>query len=126
MINYFKSIFQKFDRWVRSRYELPKGSITFSDVGFSVEFRGRHSRVEWSQVNRINAFKRDLFSVDLICLEFHQEGVEAPVEIDEEMDGYAVLKKILPDKFEGFDRDWWPKVAHPAFATNFSKLWARK
>jgi hypothetical protein len=70
----------------------------------------------------IHAFKRDLFTVDLICLAFSlPDGV---VQVDEEMVGYQSLLAELPSHYPGYYAGWWEKVAHPPFATNWTLLWS--
>ena len=81
--------------------------------------------VTFAKVSRINAFKRDLFSTDLICLVFYQDESELPIEINEEMEGFEQLGNRLPGIFSGFDEGWYAKVVKPAFATNLTEVWKR-
>lgn len=45
-------------------------SITTTDDGFSVDSKPQLA-MEWKDIKKIVAFKRDLFTLDLICLGFH-------------------------------------------------------
>ena len=106
-------------------FQPERPRILVSDGGFELAGAVPHPiAVGWSQVNQINAFKRDLFSIDLICFEFYLEKGTV-VEVDEEMENFDRLVEVLPVRFEGFDTGWWDKVAKPAFATNFTEVWRR-
>jgi hypothetical protein len=80
--------------------------------------------VLWGATNCINAFKVDLFTIDMICFEFYQ-GDGSRIEINEQMGGFDLVVEVLPGRFKGFDRDWLGKVAKSAFATNFTELWKK-
>lgn len=77
--------------------------------------------LEWREVHRICGYKRDLITVDLICLAFEsQRGV---AEIHEEMEGYKAVIECLPSLFPGLAPRWWTTVAFPPFQTNFTTIW---
>jgi hypothetical protein len=106
---------------------VEKSKIILYDLGFELIDKDGHPHpVFWSNVGRINAYKVDLFAYDLICFEFHLLDKKAVLEVNEEMEGFDLLLKTLPGRFEGFDTEWWSKVVHPAFATNFTELWKRR
>ena len=116
----------KFNR----HYAKHHGTLVLTAQGIRLERYSVQGRIialspvwslRWRQVQAIHAFKRDLLSVDLICLAFAlPDGV---VEVDEEMEGYHSLVTELPNRFPGIDAGWWEKVAHPPFATNWTTLW---
>jgi hypothetical protein len=111
---------------MKDRDDHRTGTIVVDDSGFQViDTKRNRNLVRWSEVWRIQAFKRDLFAVDLICFQLYLDGTEQIVEVDEQMDGFAAFEKILPEKFKGFDPDWFPKVANPAFAPNLTEIWIR-
>ena len=105
-----------------SRSEPPPALLVRED-GFSFLGPDQETRVRWSDVKEIFAFKRDLFSVDLICIGFRVQDDGTFCEIDEMMPGYGGLLAVLPDVFPGFKTDWSHDVAIPAFATNLATLW---
>jgi hypothetical protein len=110
----------------RATPEERKISITdqgFDIIGLTTNFK--YCTVTWVKVYRINAYKADLFSIDLICLTFQQEDSDQLVEIHEDMDGFKQLAGILPQRFCGFEDIWYSKVLKPAFATNFTEVWKR-
>ena len=89
---------------------------------------GKKERFEisWRDVEEVHAFKRDIFTVDLICLAFKRSGKEEYLEVHEEMSGYYDMLKSLPDRLPGFSESWFPDVAFPAFETNHRVVWRRE
>jgi hypothetical protein len=112
----------KFNR----QYAKHHGTLVLTTQGIRLERYSIQGRMialspvwsfRWREVQAIHAFN----SVDLICLAFDlPDGV---VEVDEEMEGYHSLMTELSDQFPSIDAGWWKKVAHPAFATNWTTLW---
>ncbi|HEX6731927.1 MAG TPA: hypothetical protein VF074_18065 [Pyrinomonadaceae bacterium] len=80
--------------------------------------------VAWKDVIRVEAFKRDLYVVDLICLKFLSED-NTTIEIDEEMDGWQSLIENLHEYLPGCQNfsEWFGAVALPAFKTNFRVIY---
>ncbi|HZE72360.1 MAG TPA: hypothetical protein VE135_22850 [Pyrinomonadaceae bacterium] len=82
--------------------------------------------VAWQDTVGIKAFKRDLYSVDLICLVILLKDNKA-VEINEEMGGWESLVKKLPEYLPGSQRfeEWFSAVACPAFKPNITAIYQR-
>jgi hypothetical protein len=80
----------------------------------------------WEDTLRIEAFKRDLYTVDLICLLIHLRD-NRTLEIDEEMDGWKSLVDKLPEYLPGCQNfeQWFSAVAFPAFKPNITKIYQR-
>ena len=98
-------------------------TITLTSHGFDVvSANGDRASVVWTEVREIVAFKRDLLTVDLICLGFRADESECWFEVDEECDGYEELITEVECRFE-IESDWRSNVALPAFDTNFRTLW---
>jgi hypothetical protein len=76
----------------------------------------------WTDVNEIAAWKRDLFIGDLVCIGLRVDNEPTYVECDEETPGWHALITALEARFH-FPRDWWSRVAFPAYATNWTVLW---
>jgi hypothetical protein len=90
-----------FSRLFRAR-STPSARITLTDAGFAVEgHRSPHAAVllEWSAVDRVEAFKRDLYALDLICLELRARG--SWVEVNEEMEGWDLLLSAMHERLPG-------------------------
>lgn len=80
-------------------------------------------QLSWDSVLEIFVFKRDLFSVDLICIGFRIDNEGVYFEIDEEMKGYKELESFLITRFKDIKKEWFTDVAFPAFETNLVSLW---
>ena len=78
-------------------------------------------RFSWREVSRILGFKRDLYSVDMICIAFVLR--DTTVEINEEMEGFESIVRGFEAHFPGLKTEWWNTVAFPPFATNWTTIW---
>ena len=100
--------------------------VICDDSGFSVVEHGRTlTRVAWTEVVEVFAFKEDLFTVDEICLGFrvHEDGTFRMV--NEDYIGYKELIAGLERRFSGIRTNWFSDVAFPAFAENRTTLWGQ-
>ena len=80
----------------------------------------------WCEVVSIDAFKRDLYGVDLICLAVSLKD-DSAVEINEEMSGWDSLVEKLPEYLSGCTTfgEWFEAVAFPAFQLNITAIYQR-
>lgn len=83
------------------------------------------SELRWSEVEEVHAYKRDLFTTDLICLAFKKMGKEEYYEIHEEMAGYHDLLEVLQIRLPNFTLEWFLDVAIPAFESKHRVIWKR-
>jgi len=108
-----------------------KSIIQCDESGFTVEHSfkdGSLKRIEvrWSDVKKVAAFKRDIYSYDLIGIEI--ESGEWVYELDEEMEGWQSMVDALPTNLPGAlpMANWWTQVAFPAFELNSTALFSRE
>lgn len=87
--------------------------------------KGGSSELRWSEVEEVHAYKRDLFTTDLICLTFKKSGREEYYEIHEEMAGYHDLLEVLQRRLPRLTLEWFLDVAFPAFETKHRVIWKR-
>jgi hypothetical protein len=105
-------------------------AITFDSIGFTVDaLRGSNREsvgMLWPEVSRAIAFKRDLVTVDCICL-FLARADGSGFELNEEMARWKSLMQALPKVLPGCKpwSEWFSVVAFPAFATNETEVYAR-
>ena len=80
----------------------------------------------WCDVVSINASKRDLYAVDLICLAIRLKDGSA-VEINEEMSGWDSLVQKLPEYLPRCATwgEWFEAVAFPPFQLNITAIYQR-
>jgi hypothetical protein len=96
-------------------------SIGFSDGGFTI--RGRQeSHVPWSNVAEIVAFKVDCGIYDTICLGVRPNGSDDFIILEEDSLGYKEFVAELERRFNLLP-NWWSRVAFPAFAENWTRIW---
>src|SRR3954452_2512725 len=81
---------------------------------------------QWDDAIVLTAFKRDLYVVDRICLEFELKDREI-IEVDEEMKGFDSLVQKLPEYLPGCKSfgEWFEVVAFPAFKLNTTQIFER-
>lgn len=82
--------------------------------------------LDWSQIVRVVAAKRDLFGRDLLCL-FFEMRPEGVIEVDESMTGWQDLLNALPARLPGALNadDWVARVLFPAFVESPVEVFAR-
>ena len=140
-----------YDRWIRPRIMRRRLDKTLamvraghyvpppkqSDFGLSIDATGitvsrRRAtsapphRIAWSDIVRVVAFKRDLLTVDCICLAIATTD-GTTTEVNEEMEGWEAFTGGLPKHLPG-SKDWtecFSEVAFPAFATNETVIFER-
>jgi len=88
-----------------------------SDIdAFAIEDGCSHCVVAWASVSRIIAYKIDLFVVDEICIDVVVDTGKR-CELDESMDGFSDFVENMERSLIGIEKEWWHKVAFPAFET---------
>jgi len=103
-------------------------ALSHDSTGFAVvDDRGNRHPYSWDGVLRATAFKRDLLTVDLICLAFELAGGKA-IELHEELAGWDSFVHALPSYLPGVPayESWWRGVAVPAFKPNETILFDRQ
>jgi hypothetical protein len=82
--------------------------------------------IAWRDTIRVEVFKQDWFTVDLICLTIVLRD-DRTMELNEEMDGWKSLVEKLPEYLPGCQtlEEWFPTVAFPAFKTNRNVIYSR-
>jgi hypothetical protein len=107
-------------------YRLEVGTWDFAVTWRTLENRAGSTVVPWDSIQRIVAFKRDLWSVDRICLAIVLQTGEA-VEVDEDMEGWVAFVDALPEHLPGcrIFGEWFEPVASPAFGPNPTTLFER-
>lgn len=92
----------------------------------SVQLFSRHQEVwrfRWADVTKIVTYKRDLFAVDLVCLNFFVESRQLTFSTHEEIAGFRDLCDRMRCSFPSIGEAWSPEVAFPAFVPNEKVLY---
>lgn len=104
----------KFDELLKT-----DGFFSFSEDGFTIE--GIKGLYRWDRIQSIIGFKRDLYTVDQICLGVLFE--DGSLEFNEDHSGWYQFEKQLRNHFPSINKDWSEKVMLPAFETNLTLLY---
>ena len=83
--------------------------------------------VGWETIDRVVAYKRDCYTVDLICLAFIDGDGVVLLDVDESATGYQELVDGMPQYLAGCLSmgEWFMEVAFPAFEVNATELYRR-
>lgn len=106
------------------REGYPDTEIRLTDDGFSLAKSQREIfSLRWNDIQEIVAFKRDLFTTDLVCFSFLTS--DGSFEVNEEVPGFSSLESALEKELPGFDNTWRYKVIKPAFAPNRTVIYRK-
>lgn len=96
----------------------------YDEAGFDVVANaGVTIQITWDSVVEIVVFKRDLFSIDEICLGFRCRGRDDYQWVGEEDLEFSALQAEVEKRFSGIRTDWFQEVAVPAFRENWTVIW---
>ena len=104
-------------------------SVSSEGIGLewlTLEEESGSRTLRWEEIASVTAYKRDLYTYDMICLLCtFSDGLQ--FEFNEEMPSWQSLMEALPQHLPGCPvfADWWHPVAVPAFATNETVLFQR-
>lgn len=97
----------------------PKERVDLLETGF------RHWRanqlvgtVQWDDVEKVTAFKRDAGTIDFVCLEFLLSPNRTYWVLHDEVEGFWALVARIKEVFPDSDQRWEERVVKPAFAEN--------
>lgn len=100
------------------------GAIEYKNDGFVIKDKDLSVDIKWDDINKIEVYKKDLFTVDLIVMEItHDEKV---LVIDEELPGWFQFILKLKEIFSEIPRDWDLTIMNPAFEKNYRVLFEKK
>mgnify|MGYP001564957713 CR=1 FL=1 len=112
---------QNWFRALRRSSERKLLRLIVDDNGFSAtDWENQSTALKWDSIWQIRTYKRDLGTVDEICLEFRTPN--GYLEVWESDQGYKDLVQEIERRFQ-LEQAWWSKVAFPAFATNDAILY---
>ena len=102
------------------------GALSADSFGWRLVKDGRiECYVKWEIVKNVTAFKKDLLTTDLICLEF--EDIEGNFWlIHEEIIGFMDVAEKLKEQFPSINESWYTDVMMPPFERNHTILYEKK
>lgn len=99
------------------------GVFAYTEDGFVISDEKRSITIAWTEITKINVFKKDLVVYDLVMMEIVC-GVSALV-INEESPGWYQFVIKTKEVFPSTPQDWDIKIIQPPFAENFSTIYER-
>lgn len=100
-------------------------SIAADVTGFTLTTDGHTHAVPWTAVNRIAAFKQDLYSHDQIVLLIEVTRADTRVlSVPEDSPGFASLFKPMEEAL-GIDPSWYLAIMTPSFDPTPQVLYLR-
>lgn len=102
-----------------------KCDVSFDTEGFSIVSHAEQPiSVRWTEIREVCGFKRDLFSIDEICLGFQLDG-DRFIWAGEEDVGFDALRSEVERRFF-IDAAWFRRIMTPAFVECRTPLWSRE
>lgn len=81
-------------------------------------------RFEWAEVKRIVAYKDDLITVDLVCIEFELNDGLVYLAHDECI-GFEALLGKMSEAIPAIAPEWFTRITTPAFERNYTVLFEK-
>ncbi|MEZ5997520.1 MAG: hypothetical protein R3B98_02365 [Hyphomonas sp.] len=105
----------------------PEDLIAVSGEFFTISTRGNSTKVQLDQVERVEIFKIDEVTTDLICVEIWLAGgaEQRPILVHEDVPGFAALMELF-GTLPGFQTDWFSRVSQPPFSECRLKAFERR
>ncbi len=111
-----ESLWQRYLKWRLRNVEI----VECDDDGLTHRFRKKTAHLQWDDVEKVHAFKRDLVTVDCVCLAFtSKDGI---IEIAEDTEGYSEVLERLEIHL-GVTPEWMLTVMFPAFEPNLTQIY---
>ena len=78
--------------------------------------------LSWHEIAEIVAYKRDLYTVDQVCVAFRVRGAEDFFALEEDNPSWEVVLAATNERFDLLD-GWFAEVDRDAFQTNWKTIW---
>jgi hypothetical protein len=96
-------------------------SLRINRHGFAaVAGTGQALALDWKDIVRIFAFRRDRGVSDLVCLEF-EDRQGRRIIIHEDMEGFMPVIKRMRSEFPRISRDWYIEALQPGLGQELYK-----
>ncbi len=122
MLQRLASAFRRLNRTVEG--EL----LVVTDAGLELRDR-RHAHpiwtMGWKALEEVVAFKRDMVTVDDLCLGFRSRGESQFYVCDEETPGWDQVNDALTARYGIQYQAWVAEIMKPPFVENWTVLWRR-
>jgi len=99
------------------------GVFEYEEDGFKITDEDFYIHIKWNEIDKIAAYKKDLFAVDLIVMEISHN--EKHLTLNEEMPGWFQFVLKTKEIFSEIPKDWDVEIMHPAFEENYTVLYSK-
>lgn len=108
-----------------NRSNQPVESVLLTADGFDWRWANDHKTVRWADVQTVTAFKRDLLTVDQVCLQFTFDPPIKSFSVTEDAAGFDEFVNALAESLALTNRDWRYEVTYPPFAESATLIYSR-
>lgn len=99
------------------------GIFEYLEDGFIIDLKNGKRKICWKDIESLEGYKRDLMTIDQICLDIVLK--ETIITISEDTEGFGPFIEELKKQFPSIDKDWDWKITQTPFATNLTVLFKR-
>ena len=104
------------------KYNDP-GIFNFNENGFSFNKDKTITEKKWNEIEEINVYKKDLLTIDLICMDI--VFGETYITFSEDTHGWYYLVNKLKEIFIHIAKDWDSNIILPPFDTSYKTIYKR-
>ena len=92
--------------WLKKFLKSKKVKQRLSNLegGFKINDGKNTNQIKWADIDKIDAFKKDLIIEDQICLEF--EAIDRHLYCSEDYEGWIEFEDMLRQKISQIDKNW--------------------
>jgi hypothetical protein len=100
------------------------GIFQYDENSFTVQLEDKQEQVNWTEVERLRAYKADLITIDLLCMEIWYRNRR--ITITEDTPGWYQFVLKTKNIFTSIPEDWDINIIQPAFVPNLTVLYERE
>ncbi len=101
------------------------GIFEYEEQYFKVQLEDKIHLVNWNSIKTILAYKLDVITVDIICLEIFCEN-DLIIQINEETKGWYQFIKTTKKQFSKISKSWDVDIIQPPFERNLTLVYDRE
>lgn len=102
----------------------PGNAFNYSPDGFSLNIKGTNRFYRWHDIEETKAYKRDLITIDHLCLDISFEKVV--LSISEDLPGWPEFINRMEIMLTGVLSEWERQVIATPFANNETIIYKRQ
>ncbi|WP_179377355.1 hypothetical protein [Winogradskyella wichelsiae] len=100
------------------------GIFTYDKNGFELQIEQKLTQIEWNEIEKLTAYKVDLFATDEIRLFLKAENGKQ-FEISESTEGWFQFNEKIKEQFPEINKSWEIDITVPAFERKETEIYNR-